>query len=77
MIFKPMLLEQAAEFYKELKEVCKNTKNSLLKIAMDDIWFFTDGLTKDYGRLKTKNASKVINEGEHKSPVYIQVSLDI
>lgn len=77
MIFKRMSLEQAKEFYRELKEVCKSSENSLMKIAMDDIWFFTDGLTKDYRRLKTKDASKVINGVEHKPPLYIQLSLDI
>lgn len=47
-IFKPMSLEEAKEFYEKLKTESKNAPNSLLKIAMDDIWFFTDGLTKNY-----------------------------
>ena len=46
-IFKPMSLEEAKEFYEKLKTESKNGPNSLLKIAMDDIWFFTDGLTKN------------------------------
>lgn len=46
MIFKPMPLTEAKEFYARLKT---ENPNSLVKIAMDDIWFFTDGLTKDYG----------------------------
>ena len=44
-LFKPMPLEEAKKFYEELKQV----KNShLVVIAMDDIYFFTNGLTKDY-----------------------------
>lgn len=47
-IFKPMSLEEAKEFYKQLKEESKKAPNAMLKIAMEDIWFFTDGLQKDY-----------------------------
>lgn len=49
-LFKPMSLEEAKEFYEMLKAESKmqNAPNSLLKIAMEDIWFFTDELTKDY-----------------------------
>ena len=47
MIFKPMALAEAKEFYKKLKAESPNT---IVKIAMEDIWFFTDGLKKDYGR---------------------------
>lgn len=47
-IFKPMSLEEAKEFYEKLKEESKNTPCTILKIAMDDIWFFTDGLKRDY-----------------------------
>lgn len=47
MIFKPMTLAEAKEFYEHLKVESKS--NPVLAIAMDDIWFFTDGLTKDYG----------------------------
>lgn len=46
MIFKPMPLIEAKDFYARLKA---ETPSSLVKIAMDDIWFFTDKLTKDYG----------------------------
>ena len=46
MIFKHMSLEEAKEFYKKLK---KEAPSALVKIAMDDIWFFTDGLKRDYG----------------------------
>ena len=46
-IFKPMPLEEAKKFYEILK--AENTKpNTLLRIAMNDIWFFTDELTNDY-----------------------------
>ena len=56
MIFKPMSLEEAKEFYSRLESECERLKaegkdrtaTSLLRIAMDDIWFFTDGLTRDY-----------------------------
>jgi hypothetical protein len=47
-LFKPMSLEEAKEFYEKLKEESKKTSSTILKIAMDDIWFFTDGLQKDY-----------------------------
>lgn len=55
-IFKPMSLEEAKEFYEKLKEESNRLKEegkqprdyTILKIAMDDIWFFTDGLQKDY-----------------------------
>ena len=44
-LFKPMSVEEAKKFYEELKQV----KNShITAIAMDDIYFFTNGLTKDY-----------------------------
>jgi hypothetical protein len=47
MIFKPMALAEAKEFYEKLKAEAPST---IVKIAMDDIWFFTDGLQNDYGR---------------------------
>ena len=47
MIFKPMPLAEAKEFYEKLKAEPPNT---LVSIAMEDIWFFTDGLQKNYGR---------------------------
>ena len=46
MIFKHMSLEAAKEFYRQLKE---EAPSALVKIAMDDIWFFTDGLKRNYG----------------------------
>lgn len=71
MIFKRMSLERAKEFYKELKEASANAGSvPLLKIAMDDLWFFTEGLTKNYGRLRNKTN---INDGSK----YIQISMDI
>lgn len=45
MIFKHMSLEEAKELYEKLKEEAPST---LVKIAMEDIWFFTDGLKRDY-----------------------------
>ena len=51
MIFKHMSLKEAKEFYEKLKEESKRVSSTLLKIAMEDIWFFTDGLTMDYGGL--------------------------
>ena len=47
MIFKYMPLEEAKEFYEKLKG---EAPSALVKLAMDDIYFFTDGLTKSYGR---------------------------
>ena len=49
MIFKPMPLEEAKELYDKLKVEPPST---LVKIAMEDIWFFTDGLKKNYGRVR-------------------------
>ena len=56
MIFKSMPLDEAKEFYKNLNEECDRLKKegkqprdyTILRIAMDDIWFFTNGLQKDY-----------------------------
>jgi len=56
MIFKSMSLEEAKDFYKRLNEECDRLKAegkppsdyAILRIAIDDIWFFTDGLQKDY-----------------------------
>lgn len=48
MIFKHMPLKEAKEFYEKLKEENKRNPSTILKISMDDIWFFTDGLTRDY-----------------------------
>ena len=47
-LFKSMSLEEAKEFYKMLKVENKARPNTLWQIAMNDIWFFTDELTKDY-----------------------------
>lgn len=46
MIFKHMSLKEAKEFYKKLKQ---EEPSAIVKNAMEDIWFFTDGLQKDYG----------------------------
>ena len=46
MIFKHMSLEEAKEFYEKLN---KEAPSALVKIAMEDIWFFTDGLKRNYG----------------------------
>lgn len=50
MIFKYMTLKEAKEFYEQLKEENKENPSTILKITMEDIWFFTDGLQKDYGK---------------------------
>ena len=49
MIFKPMTLTEAKEMYEKLKAEPPNT---LVKIAMEEIWFFTNGLTKNYMEVK-------------------------
>ena len=49
MIFKHMSLEEAKEFYEKLKE---EAPCAIVKTAMEDIWFFTDGLQRDYGGRK-------------------------
>ena len=46
MIFKHMSLKEAKEFYEKLKT---EASNALVKIAMEDVWFFTDGLKRNYG----------------------------
>lgn len=56
MIFKPMTLTEAQELYNKLKATPTNT---LVSILTDDIWFFTDGLTRDYGTM-------IKNEEEYK-----------
>ena len=40
-----MPLLEAIELYDRLKN---ENSTPLIKMMMDDIWFFTDGLTKDY-----------------------------
>ena len=60
MIFKPMTLAEAKEFYEKLKAEPSNT---LVRDTMDDIWFFTDGLKRDYGAPKpTKRFRVVVTE---------------
>lgn len=49
MIFKPMPLAEAKEMYEKLK---MEPSNTLVKVAMEEILFFTDGLTKNYGNYK-------------------------
>lgn len=46
MIFKAMKLEEAKKLYNNLK---KQKCTTLTHIAMEDLYFFTDGLTQDYG----------------------------
>ena len=46
MIFKHMSLEEAKWFYDKLKN---EAPGALVKIAIEDIWFFTNGLKRDYG----------------------------
>jgi hypothetical protein len=43
-----MPLKEAKEFYEKLQEESKENPSTILKIAMEDIWFFTDGLQRDY-----------------------------
>lgn len=45
MILKDMPLDEARDMYNRLKNEKPCT---IVRIVMDDIWFFTDGLTKDY-----------------------------
>ena len=49
MIFKPMTLVEAKEMYDKLKAEASST---IVKIAMEDIWFFTNGLKKNYGEVR-------------------------
>ena len=47
-LFKPMTLEQAKKLYKELCDEFKKTNSRIIRIAIDDILFFTHDLTEDY-----------------------------
>lgn len=47
-IFQPMSLEQAMELYQNLCDEFKKTNSRIIRIAIDDIFFFTNGLTEDY-----------------------------
>lgn len=47
-IFQPMLLEQAKELYQKLCGEFKKTNSRIIRIAIDDILFFTNDLTEDY-----------------------------
>ena len=47
-IFNHMSLKETKEFYNQLKEASKEAPCAILVIAMNDIWFFTDGLQRDY-----------------------------
>ena len=49
MIFKPMTLVEAKEMYDKLKAEASST---IVKIAIEDIWFFTNGLKKNYGEVR-------------------------
>lgn len=50
MMFKKMSLSEAKNFYNQLKEEGKKVgKNAIITNALNDIYFFTEGLTKDYG----------------------------
>lgn len=47
-LFKPMTKEEAIKLYNEIKEAYKGQKSSFASICLEDIYFFTDELTKDY-----------------------------
>ena len=47
-LFKPMALEQAKKLYKELFDEFKKINSRIIRIAIDDILFFTHDLTEDY-----------------------------
>lgn len=47
-IFQPMPLNQAKELYQNLCDELKKTNSRIIRIAIDDILFFTNGLTEDY-----------------------------
>lgn len=49
MIFQHMSLKEAKEFYGKLQQ---EAQSAIVKITMDDIYFFTDGLKRDYGGRK-------------------------
>ena len=57
MIFKPMTLAEAKEMYEKLKTEPSNT---LVRDTMDDIWFFTDGLQRDYGARKPTKCFRIV-----------------
>lgn len=47
-IFQFMSLDEAKRMYKDIKEDSKGKKDLIYKILLNDIWFFTNALTKDY-----------------------------
>ena len=47
-IFQPMFLDEAKKMYEDIKKDSKGKKDPIYKILLNDIWFFTNGLTKDY-----------------------------
>ena len=55
MLFKPMKLKEAREFYEKLG---KSKTDWLCRTGRDDIYFFTNGLTTDYGKPKTEEKIK-------------------
>lgn len=57
MMFKPMSLEDAKEFYDQIKNEFPKG-NTLAKQSLSDIYFFTNGLTTDYGKKPTVDDEK-------------------
>lgn len=47
-IFQPMSIEQARGLYQNLCDEFKKTNSRIIRIAIDDILFFTNDLTEDY-----------------------------
>ena len=68
MIFKPMTLAEAKEFYEKLKAEPSNT---LVSDMMDDIWFFTDGLQRDYGAKQPTKRFRVVVAETQSYEVYV------
>lgn len=59
MLFKPMTLKESREFYEKLGE---NKTDWLCKTGRDDIYFFTNGLTTDYGKPKNIKVGEIKND---------------
>lgn len=58
-MFEPMSLEDAKKLYDTLKQ---EEPSAIVKNAMSDIWFFTDGLTKDYRNNKSDKTNESLKE---------------
>lgn len=58
MIFKPMSLQQAKKMSNDLKNEC----GTIVRIMQDDLNFFTNNFTTDYGAVDKMTDEQLYNE---------------